>query len=288
MFDKPWLSPALGLEDARAVLALAETRHFGRAAARLGVSQPALTARLRRLEEALGARLFDRGRGAVAPTAAGLALVEGARRLVDAAQDAWADARGEAAGAGRVLRLGLTQVAAHAVAVPTLRRYRAEAPLGRVRLFEGTTAALERMLEGREIDAALLHPPLHASGLSERPLLDVPGALVQLGPPGSPDALVRYPREEAPVVMGRLATSAEAPPLGEADTILGALVLSEAGFGAAAVPDGFPHPALGGGVGHALPGRLATSVAWRALDRGEAVRRLVRAATEAVRAPGAP
>ncbi len=52
----------LALQDYRAVVALLEERHFGRAARRLGVTQPALTARLRRIEDGLGARLFERGR----------------------------------------------------------------------------------------------------------------------------------------------------------------------------------------------------------------------------------
>ncbi|WP_375594575.1 LysR family transcriptional regulator [Algihabitans albus] len=53
----------LSLTDYRSVIALYEERHFARAAQVLGVTQPALTSRLRRVEEQLNVRLFDRGRG---------------------------------------------------------------------------------------------------------------------------------------------------------------------------------------------------------------------------------
>ncbi|HIC81626.1 MAG TPA: LysR family transcriptional regulator, partial [Kiloniellaceae bacterium] len=76
------------LQDYRCVIALLDARHFGRAAERLGVTQPALTARLRRLEAELQVRLFERGRSGVEPTAAGLVFAEGAQRVLDAAEEA--------------------------------------------------------------------------------------------------------------------------------------------------------------------------------------------------------
>ena len=61
----------VSIADYEAVLRLSEERHFGRAAERLGVSQPSLTARLRRIEEKVGARLFERSRTQVILTAVG-------------------------------------------------------------------------------------------------------------------------------------------------------------------------------------------------------------------------
>ncbi len=64
------------------LVALADERHFARAAARAHLSQPAFSRSIQALEEAMGQRLFDRGPGDVRPTPAGAFLVERARRLL--------------------------------------------------------------------------------------------------------------------------------------------------------------------------------------------------------------
>jgi DNA-binding transcriptional LysR family regulator len=66
----------------RAFVALAETRNFTRAAARLHLSQPAFSALIRALEEAVGTRLFDRSTRHVEPTAEGALFLESAQRLL--------------------------------------------------------------------------------------------------------------------------------------------------------------------------------------------------------------
>ena len=76
----------LTIVDCETVLALHEERHFSRAARRLGVTQPALTSRLQRIEHMLETRLFERNRRGVQTTPAGIALVEGARKTLDASQ----------------------------------------------------------------------------------------------------------------------------------------------------------------------------------------------------------
>lgn len=63
-------------------LAVGEERHFGRAAERLGMEQPPLSQRIRRLEKDLGAELFDRGGGQVRLTAAGHVLMREAPELL--------------------------------------------------------------------------------------------------------------------------------------------------------------------------------------------------------------
>lgn len=76
----------LDLRQLRYVLALDRHRNFARAAEDLGLSQPALSRSLQALEQAVGARLFDRDRSGVEPTAVGHRLIELARPLVSQAR----------------------------------------------------------------------------------------------------------------------------------------------------------------------------------------------------------
>ncbi|MBW8484094.1 LysR family transcriptional regulator [Actinomadura parmotrematis] len=90
----------LDLAQVRAFVAVAGTRHFGRAAAELAVTQQALSKRVARLEERLGARLLERGQG-VELTATGRRFLEPARRALAAADAAVAAVRAD----GRPLRV---------------------------------------------------------------------------------------------------------------------------------------------------------------------------------------
>jgi DNA-binding transcriptional LysR family regulator len=279
---------SLALADYQAAVALAEERHFGRAARRLDVTQPAVTARLRRMEATVGARLFDRGRSGVVPTEAGIAFLEGARRVLDAASETADAVRGAAAGLGQTLRIGMTQIAAYQVVARVLAAFRNAQPLARVYLTENVTARLEAALERREIDAAFLHPPLHATGLSEKLLMSVPFRRYhRRGQEKAP--LIAYPRAEAPVLMTSLMRREgpnASPPRVEADTILGAILLAQAGYGVFAAPEDFPHVELSERVvADAEAEILETSIAWRSLDRRPLVRALIEAAQTGVATP---
>ena len=195
----------LSLADYRCVVALYEERHFVRAAGLLGVTQPALTSRLRRIETHLGVRLFQRGRGGVEPTAAGVSFTESARRILDLSEEAADRARGAAQGLGQTLRLGMTQIAALQVVVPLLDAFRREHPYARIRLTEGSTARLEAEVEQNLIDAAFLHPPVHQPSLSEQPLTRQ--SLVEYAArpqPGERPPVVRYTRQDAPVLVAEI------------------------------------------------------------------------------------
>lgn len=284
---------SLQLDDYRAATALFDHRHFGRAAASLGVTQPSLTARLRRIETRLGARLFERGRGGVEPTGAGLAFVEAAEDVLRAADAAERKARDAAAGRGAVLRVGFTQAAAQAALVAALKTFRSRLPMVRLSLEEGATAAMERGLSQRSLDVAFIHPPLHTAGLRRRTLWRSVGRRVAFAPVSLDAALVGYPQAEAPTLMTEIASAEEArapdaPILHTASTVLAAVALARAGYGAALVPTDFRHPLLDDVDRREEPVAdlaLETAIVRRARDDREVVRAFVDAAVEAASTP---
>ncbi|MGP1394260.1 MAG: LysR family transcriptional regulator [Inquilinaceae bacterium] len=269
--------------DYRCVVALSEEKSFSQASEVLGVSQPALTARLRRIEENLGVRLFERGRRGAEPTPAGDAFIEAARRIIDMADRSVEVARDADRGLGQHLRIGMTQIAAVQVVVPILKVFREENAFARVRLTESISSTLEAQVEQNLIDVAFLHPPVHQAGLSELPLMSQ--RLVKYDAMASPHdrpPTIRYTRRDAPVLVAELdrqePDGVEADALAEVDTAIGAIVMSHAGYGPAVIPEDFPSPFKRTETcldGAPLNAELGTSIVWRSLDRRPTVRALL-------------
>lgn len=96
------------------------------------------------------------------------------------------------------------------------------------------------------------------------------------------EPLIAYPRAEAPVLMASLMRREpvdRTPAQAEADTILGAILLARAGYGAFAAPEDFPHLELGEREVAADDSEvIETSIAWRSLDRRPLVRAVIDAA----------
>src|SRR5499425_484832 len=84
----------LKLKDLRYLVAVADERHFGRAAAQCFVSQPTLSAQLKKLEQALGVQLVERAPNNVSLTPAGEEIVARARRIIEASEEVVALAAG--------------------------------------------------------------------------------------------------------------------------------------------------------------------------------------------------
>lgn len=272
----------LEIGDYRAAVAIFEHRHFGRAAAELGVTQPSLTSRLKRTEDRLGARLFERNRRGVEPTAVGLAFLEAARDVIRAAEGAERIARDAADGLGQILRIGFTQLAAQTVVVDTLSAFRTLYPKVRVRLVEASSASLELSLESHALDVAFLHPPLQTSGLRQHVLRHSAGRRLRLSPEGNTESIVGYPQADAPVLMTdvteELPQDADGARVDNlATTVLGAVVLARSGYGQALVPTDYHHPLIEAAADreeHPLKTVLQTAIATRATDRRDVVRDL--------------
>src|SRR5262245_22182399 len=102
----------MDLRHVRTFLILAEELHFGRAAARLNVVQPAVSQTLKSLEQEIGVLLFSRTKRAVALTAAGHSFLLHARRALEELESGSADARRAASGESGRLHLRFAMAAA--------------------------------------------------------------------------------------------------------------------------------------------------------------------------------
>ncbi|MCF3946028.1 LysR family transcriptional regulator [Acidiphilium sp. AL] len=178
----PRLLAGLSLRDLEYAQAVAELRHFGRAAERCGVSQPALSEQIRKLEAILGVTLFERTKRRVAPTAAGAALLVQAERVLAEARHLLALSHGQPTGMTGQVSLGAIETLGPYYLPGLLRLLRAERPELSLRLTEARTARLiERLIEGA-LDLLLLAMPVSRAGLTAAPLFFEPFLLAT--PPG--------------------------------------------------------------------------------------------------------
>lgn len=155
-------------------LAVAETLHFGRAAARLGIAQPALSRQIQRLERELGVLLFARTRRSVQLTPAGVALQQPARAIMQLLTEAEREVRAVAEGRAGRLRVGFVGSAALSVLPPIVRAFSASFPGLALELRELTTAQQLAALSADQIDVGLLRAHAPAPGIRAEPVLMEP------------------------------------------------------------------------------------------------------------------
>ena len=159
------------LRDLEYLVALAETRHFGRAAARCHVSQPTLSAQLRKLEDSLGVALIERRPRQVALTPAGEAVVLHARRMLRGADDIRALARAGQDPLAGPLKVGLIPTLGPYLLPRVAPRVTKALPKLQLLLHEYQTAQLVERTVAGELDLAILALPADTKGLVTRSLL---------------------------------------------------------------------------------------------------------------------
>lgn len=144
------------LRQLRYLVALADERHFTRAAARCHVAQPALSQQIGKLEQELGVALFDRTTRSVTLTEAGTLLAVRARRVLAELEDATAELQ-ELTGlrAGRVT-VGVTQTPGPLDLLDLLARFHARFPQVELVVREGLSTDLAARLRGDGLDLAFL------------------------------------------------------------------------------------------------------------------------------------
>jgi DNA-binding transcriptional LysR family regulator len=212
------------LRHLRYFVAVGEEEHFGRAAERLRVAQPALTRQIQQLEEEIGYALFERLKRGVRLTEAGRSFLEEARRLLSDLERSVERTRLVAQGKVGRLRIGFADGATYSGEFPSiLREFRERWPDVRLDLFPGNSVATGEQLRERRLDIGFVYaipadlPQLKAHRISaERIVLALPRshALVKRKRVKLRDLngepFVWIPREAAPFYYDRVLSACHA------------------------------------------------------------------------------
>ncbi|HKU00812.1 MAG TPA: LysR family transcriptional regulator [Paraburkholderia sp.] len=310
------------LRQLRYFVAVAEEQHFGRAAARLSMTQPPLSQAIRALEETLGVELFARTRRSVELTAVGADLLPEVRRLLAAAQALRPLAQSLARGEAGVLALAFVSTADYGLLPLLLRDFGARHPRVRLQLAEATSdVQIDELVAGR-IDAGLVIaplPPRHAAQLAylavaREPLVVAMPAELSACTGGGAIAhdwcetpvsladladvpLVVFPRHLAPgfydTIMDCYGAAGLAPRVGQEAIQMQTIVsLVSAGMGIALVPQSLRHLRRTGVVYRPLAETaptIETGLVWRAAEVSPVLAafiEIVRAHAASVSGPG--
>ena len=280
--------PVIELRLWRQFVAVAEELHFGRAAARLHMTQPPLTQAIAHLERLLGVRLFDRTKRSVQATAAGAALLPRARDLIARAQALPAFAQSAASGEVGRLRLAFVSTVGFALLPQWVRGFRSLYPQVQLELIEATGDVQLQALERGDIDAGfMLHSPgfvpaglAHLRVAREPLVLALPEqhrlAVARVLPLAAvlQEPLVIFPRRIAPslhdAVFGLYHAARRVPQVAQEAIQMQTIVnLVSAGLGLAWVPEsvtrfqrpGVVYRRMPARKGRAVPG-CETTLAW--------------------------
>jgi DNA-binding transcriptional LysR family regulator len=145
------------LRHLRYFVAVAEEEHYGRAAGRLHVAQPALSRQIQDLEEEIGFKLFDRLSRGVKISAAGKVFLEDAQRILHEVNEATARAKRVASGQSGTLRMGLIEtISWHGVVPESFRRFRDLHPDAELQLHPSSSVAQIEAVRSGRLDAGFV------------------------------------------------------------------------------------------------------------------------------------
>ena len=162
------------LTELKYIVAVAREKHFGKAAEACFVSQPTLSVAIRKLEDELEVKLFERGSGEIAVTPLGAEIIRQAQSVLEQAAEIREIAKRGKDPLGGPLTLGVIYTIGPYL-LPELVRHNIErTPQMPLMLQETFTVRLLEMLRTGEIDCAILAEPFPDSGLAVAPLYDEP------------------------------------------------------------------------------------------------------------------
>ncbi|SDO36482.1 LysR family transcriptional regulator [Phyllobacterium sp. OV277] len=293
----------MDLRQLRYFITVAEELHFGRAAARLNMTQPPLSQTILALEEEIGVELFARTKRSVVLTPAGAQWLDHVRKILDDAAALPTIARQLSRGTLGTLKLAFVSTADYSLLPKLLSRYRTDYPEVHVNLQEATSDwQIETLLQD-DIHAGLIIPPpqaaLHAS-LTYLPLLQeelvaaIPEEWLLSGRLKSVDGtlditaalsepLIIFPRRSAPafhdLITGYYIDNGAAPLIGqEAIQMQTIISLVSTGMGIALVPESLQNLGRTGVRYLKLSGEppvIETGLIWRRDDPSPTLKHLV-------------
>jgi len=293
------------LRQVRYFAAVAEELHFGRAASRSRVAQPAVSKQIRNLEHELGVRLFDRGGRRLELTDAGRAFLEKAYAILE--QVGEAERAAVRAGRGEVgrLALGFTGMTLYSVMPEVVRAFGERFPEVELALRETCTRTLTEALLAGRLDAGFLHPPVAAPEIAMQTVLSEP--MVAVLPQGhrlttqpavplellAGEPFVLFPQEEGPELHDRILEACRArgfrPRLiSESPSPHTAVGLVAAGMGVSLVWASMRNLKRPGVVYRSLrepTPLMETALAWRRDNSSSVLRQFLQVAGETIR-PG--
>ncbi len=164
----------MNLRDLRYLVALADHKHFGRAAAASFVSQPTLSTQIRKLEDELGVTLIERAPRRVMLTAVGNEIANRARRIVAEVEQLKESARRTLDPEAGTVRLGLFPTLAPYLLPHVVPAIRVRFPRLELLLVEEKTEVILSSLKEGRLDAALLALPVRDDQLHVEPLFEEP------------------------------------------------------------------------------------------------------------------
>jgi LysR family hydrogen peroxide-inducible transcriptional activator len=162
----------MNLKDLKYLVALADTGHFGKAAERTFVSQPTLSAQLKKLEEYLGVKLVERQPKNVQLTEVGRQIVQRARLMLEQGEEIVALARNHTDPLSGRLKVALIPTVGPYVLPRVMPRIRKALPNLGLMLYEYQTGPLLKRLRDGDIDVGILALPADAEGLESRALYE--------------------------------------------------------------------------------------------------------------------
>ncbi|MBX3621007.1 MAG: hydrogen peroxide-inducible genes activator [Rhizobacter sp.] len=162
------------LTELRYIVAVAREKHFGRAAEACFVSQPTLSVAIKKLEEELDVKLFERGANEVSVTPLGEEIVRQAQSVIEQAQGIKEIAKRGKDPVSGPLRLGVIYTIGPYLLPDLVRQAIERVPQMPLMLQENFTVKLLEMLRTGELDCAIMAEPFPDAGLAVAPLYDEP------------------------------------------------------------------------------------------------------------------
>lgn len=287
----------MDLRHLRYFVAVAEERHFTRAAERLGIKQPPLSLTIRQLEQELGTLLLHRLTRGVELTEAGAVLLDSALRILDQVERTKADVQSRARGETGHIHVGFAGATYFQPRVPELiLAYREFYPKVLLSPVQSNTPHLIEALRTGSVDVAFVRPPFgDGEGIAVEPLVEEPMCIVLPSTHAlaesarlplaalAQESLILFPRAIGPGLYDSIIASCQragfSPTLGqEAPQLPSIVYLVAAGFGVSIVPQSIEQIRANGIAYIEIEGeapRAPISVAYRRDDRSTTVRNFV-------------